>query len=181
MDHLTFTGSPKAEGHVRPKKVLILGSGGLSIGQAGEFDYSGSQVCETGAFWSYFGLFVKQWVNSGFKEEHLSAEDFFLCSCWCYSALFSRLLRLWRKRISRLCWSIPTLPLSRPPKIWLTKSTFCRLQQSTSLRYGFSLLQLCDWWKKRNCGHSEVCRSTVFCLFVVFFLISHYWPQIVFV
>ncbi|XP_064604486.1 multifunctional protein CAD-like isoform X2 [Liolophura sinensis] len=29
---------------VTPKKVLILGSGGLSIGQAGEFDYSGSQA-----------------------------------------------------------------------------------------------------------------------------------------
>ncbi|XP_059141957.1 CAD protein-like isoform X2 [Physella acuta] len=28
----------------QPKKVLILGSGGLSIGQAGEFDYSGSQA-----------------------------------------------------------------------------------------------------------------------------------------
>lgn len=28
----------------RPKKVLLLGSGGLTIGQAGEFDYSGSQV-----------------------------------------------------------------------------------------------------------------------------------------
>jgi len=27
-----------------PKKVLILGSGGLKIGQAGEFDYSGSQA-----------------------------------------------------------------------------------------------------------------------------------------
>ena len=27
-----------------PRKVVILGSGGLSIGQAGEFDYSGSQV-----------------------------------------------------------------------------------------------------------------------------------------
>lgn len=27
----------------RPKKVIVLGSGGLSIGQAGEFDYSGSQ------------------------------------------------------------------------------------------------------------------------------------------
>ncbi|OGG63819.1 carbamoyl-phosphate synthase subunit L, partial [Candidatus Kaiserbacteria bacterium RIFCSPHIGHO2_02_FULL_54_11b] len=26
------------------KKVLILGSGGLKIGQAGEFDYSGSQA-----------------------------------------------------------------------------------------------------------------------------------------
>lgn len=29
---------------VKPKKVLILGSGGLRIGQAGEFDYSGSQA-----------------------------------------------------------------------------------------------------------------------------------------
>ncbi|MCL2809538.1 MAG: hypothetical protein FWD24_05685, partial [Treponema sp.] len=27
-----------------PNKVLILGSGGLKIGQAGEFDYSGSQA-----------------------------------------------------------------------------------------------------------------------------------------
>lgn len=27
-----------------PKKILIIGSGGLSIGQAGEFDYSGSQA-----------------------------------------------------------------------------------------------------------------------------------------
>jgi carbamoyl-phosphate synthase large subunit len=26
------------------KKVLLLGSGGLRIGQAGEFDYSGSQA-----------------------------------------------------------------------------------------------------------------------------------------
>ena len=29
---------------IKPKKVLLLGSGGLSIGQAGEFDYSGSQA-----------------------------------------------------------------------------------------------------------------------------------------
>ncbi len=29
---------------IRPNKVLVLGSGGLSIGQAGEFDYSGSQA-----------------------------------------------------------------------------------------------------------------------------------------
>lgn len=45
MNHLTFPNSPKPEEMVRPRKVLILGSGGLSIGQAGEFDYSGSQVC----------------------------------------------------------------------------------------------------------------------------------------
>ncbi len=28
----------------RPQKVIVLGSGGLTIGQAGEFDYSGSQA-----------------------------------------------------------------------------------------------------------------------------------------
>lgn len=36
--------APPASQVTRPRKVLILGSGGLSIGQAGEFDYSGSQV-----------------------------------------------------------------------------------------------------------------------------------------
>ena len=34
----------KLHPRVSAKKVLILGSGGLSIGQAGEFDYSGSQA-----------------------------------------------------------------------------------------------------------------------------------------
>ncbi|NXA44064.1 PYR1 protein, partial [Eudromia elegans] len=37
-------GAAPAPDASRPHKVLILGSGGLSIGQAGEFDYSGSQV-----------------------------------------------------------------------------------------------------------------------------------------
>lgn len=40
---LTYT-PPAPIATWRPKKVLILGSGGLSIGQAGEFDYSGSQA-----------------------------------------------------------------------------------------------------------------------------------------
>lgn len=33
-----------AKENEKPRKVMILGSGGLSIGQAGEFDYSGSQA-----------------------------------------------------------------------------------------------------------------------------------------
>uniref|UniRef100_A0A4W4H0Z9 Carbamoyl-phosphate synthetase 2, aspartate transcarbamylase, and dihydroorotase n=1 Tax=Electrophorus electricus TaxID=8005 RepID=A0A4W4H0Z9_ELEEL len=44
LETLTFLGFPKPEEFVRPRKVLLLGSGGLSIGQAGEFDYSGSQA-----------------------------------------------------------------------------------------------------------------------------------------
>lgn len=44
-----FPGGDAAENaakhpRLHPKKVLVLGSGGLSIGQAGEFDYSGSQA-----------------------------------------------------------------------------------------------------------------------------------------
>ncbi|MDE2078959.1 MAG: carbamoyl-phosphate synthase (glutamine-hydrolyzing) large subunit [Patescibacteria group bacterium] len=35
---------PKIKRGEKPKKVLLLGSGGLRIGQAGEFDYSGSQA-----------------------------------------------------------------------------------------------------------------------------------------
>ncbi len=49
-----------AVSEVRPKKVLVLGSGGLTIGQAGEFDYSGMGewifVCAMCARW-YPGCF----------------------------------------------------------------------------------------------------------------------------
>jgi carbamoyl-phosphate synthase / aspartate carbamoyltransferase len=40
----TLEENEKANPRVEVKKVLVLGSGGLSIGQAGEFDYSGSQA-----------------------------------------------------------------------------------------------------------------------------------------
>ncbi|KAK4454336.1 protein pyrABCN [Podospora aff. communis PSN243] len=40
----TVEGNNLAHPRVHVKKVLVLGSGGLSIGQAGEFDYSGSQA-----------------------------------------------------------------------------------------------------------------------------------------
>jgi hypothetical protein len=41
---LQYTQKPWEMLSDKPQKVLLLGSGGLSIGQAGEFDYSGSQV-----------------------------------------------------------------------------------------------------------------------------------------
>ncbi|NXK57011.1 PYR1 protein, partial [Chauna torquata] len=45
QDWLAYSEAPRAgQEPARPRKVLILGSGGLSIGQAGEFDYSGSQA-----------------------------------------------------------------------------------------------------------------------------------------
>ncbi|NXR36181.1 PYR1 protein, partial [Zosterops hypoxanthus] len=45
QEWLTYTKAPVGDlDAARPRKVLILGSGGLSIGQAGEFDYSGSQA-----------------------------------------------------------------------------------------------------------------------------------------
>uniref|UniRef100_A0A8C8SHF2 carbamoyl-phosphate synthase (ammonia) n=1 Tax=Pelusios castaneus TaxID=367368 RepID=A0A8C8SHF2_9SAUR len=44
QDWLACKELPAGGETARPRKVLILGSGGLSIGQAGEFDYSGSQA-----------------------------------------------------------------------------------------------------------------------------------------
>ncbi|XP_063221553.1 multifunctional protein r isoform X2 [Bacillus rossius redtenbacheri] len=43
-ERLAPTPAPPPPSVLLPRKVLILGSGGLSIGQAGEFDYSGSQA-----------------------------------------------------------------------------------------------------------------------------------------
>ncbi|MCD8164848.1 MAG: carbamoyl-phosphate synthase (glutamine-hydrolyzing) large subunit [Bacteroides sp.] len=44
MPDLKLDAEPVAEKPELPKKVLILGSGALKIGEAGEFDYSGSQA-----------------------------------------------------------------------------------------------------------------------------------------
>lgn len=44
INRLMYTPVAESIPEKRPRKVLILGSGGLSIGQAGEFDYSGSQA-----------------------------------------------------------------------------------------------------------------------------------------
>ncbi|OMJ11566.1 Carbamoyl-phosphate synthase arginine-specific large chain [Smittium culicis] len=41
---IEFEGVSQPKNRVDVKKVLIVGSGGLTIGQAGEFDYSGSQA-----------------------------------------------------------------------------------------------------------------------------------------
>ena len=41
-----------------PHKVLVLGSGGLSIGQAGEFDYSGSQVYITSLLHHHYIIII---------------------------------------------------------------------------------------------------------------------------
>jgi len=41
---LPYNQVPQRQREPLPRKVLVLGSGGLSIGQAGEFDYSGSQA-----------------------------------------------------------------------------------------------------------------------------------------
>lgn len=71
------------------KKVLVLGSGGLSIGQAGEFDYSGSQA-------------IKALKEEGIYTVLINRESL-LASCAC-ADLFQRTLP--RSRRPRgPCWS----------------------------------------------------------------------------
>eukprot|EP01060_Flectonema_neradi_P025831 TRINITY_DN3467_c0_g1_i10.p1 TRINITY_DN3467_c0_g1~~TRINITY_DN3467_c0_g1_i10.p1 ORF type:complete len:1810 (+),score=333.28 TRINITY_DN3467_c0_g1_i10:841-6270(+) len=48
-DYIDSVREYKIEEYIRnrPKKVLVLGAGGITIGQAGEFDYSGSQCIKS--------------------------------------------------------------------------------------------------------------------------------------
>ncbi len=43
------SGVVKPKEYIDVKKVLVIGSGGLAIGQAGEFDYSGMSECHASA------------------------------------------------------------------------------------------------------------------------------------
>ena len=55
----------------KPKKVLILGSGALQIGQAGEFDYSGSQAIKA---LKEFKQYIDGAIETGKSLEDLSLE-----------------------------------------------------------------------------------------------------------
>lgn len=58
-------------------KVLVLGSGGLSIGQAGEFDYSGSQAIKALKVWHFLNhfsvllilLFKCRWLDCSIRVQ----------------------------------------------------------------------------------------------------------------
>ena len=50
------------------KKVIILGSGALKIGEAGEFDYSGSQALES--------VKRRECKDSSDKSEYCNGSDF---------------------------------------------------------------------------------------------------------
>ena len=67
-----------SEGHILPKKVLILGSGGLSIGQAGEFDYSGSQCIKALKEEGIFTVLVNPNIATIQTSDNLADKVYFL-------------------------------------------------------------------------------------------------------
>jgi hypothetical protein len=66
---------------VNVKKVLVIGSGGLSIGQAGEFDYSGKQFNSWLLFWHSIELGFELWEKRGFDSPPF--ENNIEHSIWC--------------------------------------------------------------------------------------------------
>ena len=46
----------------RIKKVLVIGSGPIIIGQAAEFDYSGTQACRAPVSYTHLTLPTSGWV-----------------------------------------------------------------------------------------------------------------------
>lgn len=62
----------------RPSKVLVLGSGGLKIGEAGEFDYSGSQALKALKDEGIRTVLVNPNIATIQTSDHLADEVYFL-------------------------------------------------------------------------------------------------------
>ena len=63
---------------VLPRKVLILGSGALKIGEAGEFDYSGSQAIKALKEEGITTILVNPNIATIQTSENLADEVYFL-------------------------------------------------------------------------------------------------------
>src|SRR5512137_2885349 len=61
-----------------PRKVLVLGSGALKIGEAGEFDYSGSQAIKALKEEGITVILVNPNIATVQTSEHLADEVYFL-------------------------------------------------------------------------------------------------------
>ncbi|KII84749.1 hypothetical protein PLICRDRAFT_45557 [Plicaturopsis crispa FD-325 SS-3] len=80
---ITMPGGKKADNDQRVpranvQKVLILGSGGLSIGQAGEFDYSGSQAIKALKEEGIYTIFVNPNIATIATSKGLADKVYFL-------------------------------------------------------------------------------------------------------
>ena len=62
----------------KPKSVLILGSGALKIGEAGEFDYSGSQAIKALKDEGIRTILVNPNIATIQTSEHLAEKVYFL-------------------------------------------------------------------------------------------------------
>src|SRR5690242_8968717 len=63
---------------LHPKKVLVLGSGALKIGEAGEFDYSGSQAIKALKDEGITTILVNPNIATIQTSDHLADEIYFL-------------------------------------------------------------------------------------------------------
>ena len=62
----------------KPKKIILLGSGALKIGEAGEFDYSGSQAIKALKEEGIKVILVNPNIATIQTSEHLADEVYFL-------------------------------------------------------------------------------------------------------
>ena len=60
------------------KKVILLGSSALKIGEAGEFDYSGSQVIKALKDESIYTILVNPNIATIHTSDHMADQTYFL-------------------------------------------------------------------------------------------------------
>ena len=71
-------GSTKKIRPKKPRKVIVLGSGALKIGEAGEFDYSGSQAIKALKEEKIGVILVNPNIATIQTSEHLADKIYFL-------------------------------------------------------------------------------------------------------
>ena len=62
----------------KPEKVLIIGSGALKIGEAGEFDYSGSQALKALKEEGIKTILINPYIATVQTSENIADEIYFL-------------------------------------------------------------------------------------------------------
>lgn len=141
---ITFPGGQLADNiaaypRVQVKKVLVLGSGGLSIGQAGEFDYSGSQAIKALKQEGIYTVLINRASPAAYPC--IQAEAYAMHSLRairvvsCFPSVSFRALR------SVASLSLPCARASQPTslpfrhrKVWQTRCTSCLSRPSLSAR-----------------------------------------------
>ena len=82
------------------KKVLLLGSGALKIGEAGEFDYSGTQALKA---LKEEGIYIQHAGNIGEKRINLTGQKYIMVDGFCEETKVNQKIKARQYKCMHFC------------------------------------------------------------------------------